>query len=441
MWLLLFSMTFMACQDDIEQVSQIEIKNQKSSSSSGFLLPDIDLNHWYVALPINDSQGKLVTVYPPEILNYATNPVLNPYMYNDSTDGSLVFYTVPGATTTNSTKSRTELREQIVPGNNYVNWKFEDGARMRGRLVVPDISRDANNKYHSTYIMQIHGILSAEQMAQSGTTNSHAPPILKIKWQNGKVRINTKYLKDTSDTDIEIQQYDAWGNLGQSFDEYVGHDPFTLEVEVLDSRMSITLNDNQTLVYDDVNTRRWAPFDNYFKAGNYFTSRDSGSYAYVKYYELEVDHTFIKNSGFDNQGSQSYKDHWLNPDLGGPLQITAGPVHEGLKSGKLPAYSGRVAYQRIPVKPNTSYAIYFHYTMKTSPVGSMNVAILSGHVTDSTMVAASTITSKTFTDQSSANTYVPAWIYFNSGANEEVAIYITNQNVECRFDSFSIVKN
>jgi len=90
--------------------------NSNSSSNSNlvegvdYFLPHIDLKNWKVTLPIGD--GSPIEVKPPEILNYATNPELKDFMYNDSTDGSLVFYTYPGgATTTNSSYPRTELRE------------------------------------------------------------------------------------------------------------------------------------------------------------------------------------------------------------------------------------------------------------------------------------------------------------------------------------------
>jgi hypothetical protein len=54
--------------------------------------------------------------------------------------------------------------------------------------------------------------------------------------------------------------------------------------------MVIILNNNEYAVYENEHLRRWGIFENYFKAGNYFQSRDEGSFAKVKYYELEVTH-------------------------------------------------------------------------------------------------------------------------------------------------------
>ena len=66
-------------EEDDEEVSE--------DSESDYLLPEIDLSNWKVTLPI----GRPDEVKPPEILDYATNEKLLPFMYNDSTDGSLVF--------------------------------------------------------------------------------------------------------------------------------------------------------------------------------------------------------------------------------------------------------------------------------------------------------------------------------------------------------------
>ena len=96
-----------------------------------YVLSNIDLSHWKVTLPI----GNPTEVLPPEILKYATNETLKPFMYNDSVKGALVFYTYPGSTTTNSSYSRTELREQMVAGSNSTNWTFAKGGNLKGELA------------------------------------------------------------------------------------------------------------------------------------------------------------------------------------------------------------------------------------------------------------------------------------------------------------------
>ncbi|SMD32469.1 Alginate lyase [Reichenbachiella faecimaris] len=253
-------------------------------------LPNIDLSHWKVTLPI----GKPVEVSPPEILDYANNEVVKPYMYNDSTDGSLVFYAIPGATTSNTKYSRSELREQMTPGSNSVNWTFEQGGRMKGTLAVSEISKQANGKFDRTIIMQIHGRLSNQQKELIGQKDNNAPPILKIYWHNGYVRVKTKVLKDINGAGKQILGKEAWGDdKGYNFPEYVGNKPFTLEVIVTKGRMEVILNEKTSKVYQSIHMRKWGIFENYFKAGNYLQSKDPSAFAKVKYYALEVDHSEV----------------------------------------------------------------------------------------------------------------------------------------------------
>lgn len=266
-------------------------EKKKKKKRKKYKLPDIDLSHWKVTTPSGDGK-KPLEVAPPEIMDYATNEDLKPHMYNDSTNGALVFYAYPSQATTRNTKySRSELREQMEPGNNNVNWTFAQGGRMKGKLEIEEVSKNEKGKYHKIIIMQIHGRLTNEQRDLIGQDDNNAPPILKIYWQDGKVRVKTKVLKNPSANDLEILHEDAWGDdNGYTFKEKVEFNRFTLEVTVTDGKMVVCLNNNEYAVYDDVNIRRWGVFENYFKAGNYFQSRDEGSYAKVNYFDLEVWH-------------------------------------------------------------------------------------------------------------------------------------------------------
>lgn len=265
-----------------------ETETEKEANEN---LPQIDLSNWKVTLPIPREDGKPIEVAPPEILDYATNETLKPYMYNDSSDASLVFYTFPASSTANSSYSRTELREQMTPGSNSNNWTFKQGGNIKGTLSVPEISTDSEGKPHRTIIMQIHGRLTNEQRDLIGEDDNNAPPILKIYWVDGKVRVKTKVLKDLNATYEEMLHTSAWGDdEGITFKEEVGKDKFTLEVNVTEGKMTVTLNDNETLVYDDIHMEKWGVFENYFKAGNYLTTTEEGAFARVKYYALEVTH-------------------------------------------------------------------------------------------------------------------------------------------------------
>lgn len=274
-------------EDIIVSPPAVEEIPDEEPVENDYKLPEIDLSNWKVTLPI----GNPSEVEPPEILDYATNETLKRFMYNDSTDGSLVFYTYPDSSTPNSSYSRTELREQMEPGSNNKNWTFEEGGKMRGTLSVPEISKDENGDYHRVIIMQIHGRLTNAQRDLIDEDDNNAPPILKIYWNDGKVRVKTKVLKDINASDEEILHTDAWGDdEGFNFSKEVGHEAFTLEIIASEGRMEISLNDDETVVYDDLHMQRWSVFENYFKAGNYLVSTDENAFSKVKYYELEVTH-------------------------------------------------------------------------------------------------------------------------------------------------------
>ncbi len=253
-----------------------------------YFLPKIDLNNWKVTLPI----GKPSEIKPPAILDYPNIDVLKDFMYNDSTDGSLVFYTHPGASTKNSSYSRTELREQMVPGKNNTNWTFAQGGRMKGTLAVADVSMEKNGKPSKVIIMQIHGRLTNEQRDLIGEDDNNAPPVLKIYWdKGGRIRVKTKELKDVNVSETEILKTSAWtDDKGHNFKTNVGNDKFTLEVIASDGKLEVILNEDESVVYDNIHMQKWGVFENYFKAGNYLQSKLPDSFAKVKYYDLEINH-------------------------------------------------------------------------------------------------------------------------------------------------------
>tara|TARA_R110002074_G_scaffold104764_15_gene226368 strand:- start:3820 stop:4785 length:966 start_codon:yes stop_codon:yes gene_type:complete len=274
-------------EEEVEETPEAEVEEEVMVEGVDFFLPNINLSNWKVTLPI----GSPDEVEPPEILDYATDEKLMPYMYNDSTDGSLVFYTSPGSSTANSSYSRTELREQMVPGSNSTNWTFAEGGRMKGTLSVPEITTDASGDYHRTMVMQIHGRLTNAQRDLIGENDNNAPPILKIYWQNGKIRVKTKVLKNVNASDEEILHTDAWGDdEGYTFPDEIGTDIFTFEIIASNGRMEVILNETESVVYEDIHMEKWGVFENYFKAGNYLQTLDNGASAKVKYYELEVTH-------------------------------------------------------------------------------------------------------------------------------------------------------
>ncbi|MFC4722623.1 polysaccharide lyase family 7 protein [Geojedonia litorea] len=279
-------------QNNESSTTDSDAKTEKKGKRKKYKLPDIDLSHWSVTTPELNDKGRATTIEPPEILNYGSDERLIPYMYNDSTDGGLVFYAYPSEGTTANTKySRSELREQMEPGNNNVNWTFAQGGTLKGKLAVEDVTKDKNGKYHRVIIMQIHGRLTDEQRDLIGQKDNNAPPILKIYWDKGKIRVKTKVLKNPSLVGDVLLHEEAWDDdEGFNFEQEVGFRKFTLEVKVSEGKMVVVLNNSEYKVYENVHMRKWGVFENYFKAGNYFQSRDEGAFAKVKYYSLEVTH-------------------------------------------------------------------------------------------------------------------------------------------------------
>ena len=286
------------CQNKEGSVSDSDVKVEakkkpnKKKKKKKVKLPNIDLSHWKVTLPVTNEKGRPYEISPPEILDFANNEIAKPYMYIDSSKGAIVFHAMPTNSKTRNTKyTRSELREQMEPGNNKVNWKFADGAYMRGKIQMEASSKDDEGKYHRTIVMQIHGRLTNEQRDLIGEDDNNAPPMLKIYWDKGKIRVKTKVLKNLNASYEEMLHEDAWDNdEGFNFEQEVGFKKFILEVKVSKGKMVIILNKNEYKVYENIHMRKWGIFENYFKAGNYFQSRDKGSFSKVRFYELEVAH-------------------------------------------------------------------------------------------------------------------------------------------------------
>ncbi|WP_258103289.1 hypothetical protein [Marinoscillum sp. MHG1-6] len=146
----------------------------------------------------------------------------------------------------------------------------------------------------------------------------------------------------------------------------------------------------------------------------------------------------ILNAGFEEEGETGFRDNWLNKSLGGPIQITNGPIFEGVKAGKLPDEGDRIAYQLVRVEPNTDYAISFYYLLRSEPAGSLTVSILNGDVQSKAQVEGGTISTLKLSNEDYDKRYRPASIQFNSGDNDAIGLFLTNEGVDARFDSFKI---
>jgi hypothetical protein len=281
-------------QEEIEEKNEEEeIEEENEETTPKFA--NIDFTNWKVTLPVDkDNNGKPDEYKPSTLINngYRDLTAVKPFMYDDTSDGSIVFYTFPDISTTNSSYSRTELRELIDPNSSKENWSLNEGGTMEGRLKMVSITKETqgSNEFHRTIIMQIHGIISPEDMAKHGFSSNNGPPLLKMYWLDGEIIGYKKSLKDenTNGDDLLETSSATWTDIKHNFG-YVGYEAFDLKIVASNGKLEVQLNNDTPHVFQDVSLSKW-PYENYFKAGNYLVSTDSNAKAYLKYYSLNVSH-------------------------------------------------------------------------------------------------------------------------------------------------------
>jgi PKD repeat protein len=232
----------------------------------------------------------------------------------------------------------------------------------------------------------------------------------------------------------------------------------TLTVSILDGRTLNDISEVDGATINSITVNDQNDADTYIEESIVFESGDNSQIAVfftnegvecrVDDFSIDVSEVFmptILEPGFEDNslpdGTGDGRDSWKNDALGGTIQITSSPVNSGSQAAKLPSDGTRIGYQLIEVEANTDYRVSFFYTMKTDPAGSLTVSILDGStLTDPSEVPAATITSITVNDQTDADAYIMENIVFNSGGNNMIAIFFTNDSVESRIDDFSITK-
>ncbi len=288
------------CCDKNEELTRpsadsLDGNNTNNDNDPDSVYADINFSNWKVTLPTDENNNGSPDEYQPhQLVNYGyqTIEAVRSFMYDDTEDTSLVFYTYPDVSTTNSSYSRTELRELINPNNSRENWTLLEGGEMTGRLKIQEVSKNnqSSDDYHKVIVMQIHGIISQEDMDTYSFSGNNGPPLIKIYWKDGYIWCHKKSLVNETTNGLDL--YDVYGdtwsdikiNLG-----YVGYDAFDFRITASDAKIEVQLNDNLSYVYQDISLDKW-PFENYFKAGNYLTTTHDNAYSYVKYYNLEITH-------------------------------------------------------------------------------------------------------------------------------------------------------
>lgn len=257
---------------------------------------NINFDNWKVTLPVDENNNGSPDEYSAAQLSnfgYRTLTPVMPFMYDDTSDESIVFYTYPATSTSNSNYSRTELREMINPNDSKVNWTLDQGGTIEGTLkmvsVTPDNSTTSYD-FHRVIVMQIHGVIKQTDVAIHNFSSNNGPPLLKIYWIDGHIIAYKKSLVNSAaEGDALLSTSSAvWTDIKHDFG-YVGYDKFKLKIIASTGKLKVSLNDTNIHVFQDISLSKW-PFENYFKAGNYLITTDTEAKATVKYYNLNVTH-------------------------------------------------------------------------------------------------------------------------------------------------------
>lgn len=246
---------------------------------------DIDLTNWKLELPSGYTAAEW------KLSNFEKDRFAKPFFYVDSTDGAFVLeaYPIEGSTST-ARYTKSTLREQMKPGSSSVNWTLEQGGVLTSEFQVTEMSEDSRGKYHKTILFQIQGRTTDEQTVQLGLDKNTGPPFIKVFWDNGKIRVVRKVLKDWNTVGEDLVLNSSWeDDRGKAFRKAIDFNKAKISIIAEEGRIEIKLDDQRSIVFKDINVQQWY-FENYFVAGNYLQTKDEGAHSVVKFYSLDVTH-------------------------------------------------------------------------------------------------------------------------------------------------------
>jgi PKD repeat protein len=203
---------------------------------------NFDLSHWYLQLPTDNGSltcaaGSVDSASTSQLMGGFTNA----YFYT-GTDGAMVFWApINGATTSGTTSPRSELREELSPGDTSVNWILYGTHILDAQCKVLQVSSTKE-----VIIGQIHAYSSA------------ALPTVKIYYNNGKVygTVKTNSTDDSSDYDFPKVS----SGLSNSI---------TYEIKVVNGLVSIAINGITNSLNIFQTDPAYTNETQYFKAGDY----------------------------------------------------------------------------------------------------------------------------------------------------------------------------
>jgi PKD repeat protein len=227
---------------------------------------NFDLSHWKLQLPTSNgvltcSSGS-VDEKKPALLTGFTNA----YFYTGS-DGAMTFWApINGATTGGSSNPRSELREEISPGNDGTNWTLSGVHILDATCKVFQVSSTKK-----VIIGQIHGYSGA------------ALPTVKIEYNNGKTYgiVKTNSTDDGSDYDFP--------SVTTALSNSIAY-----EIKVVNGLISIAINGKTNSLNVFQTDPNYTNETQYFKAGDYCQdyscSNPSSNGTLVAFYAVSLFH-------------------------------------------------------------------------------------------------------------------------------------------------------
>ena len=230
---------------------------------------NFDLTHWYLGLPVDSSggtSGDSASITAAQLVAGYSNAL---YFYTGA-DGAMTFWApVTGATTPGSSYPRSELREQIVPGNNNINWSGYGMHTLDAQCRVIEV---ASTK--KVIIGQIH------------TKTGEARPLVKLQYNDGTIEALIKN-SPTADPDSKY----TFSNVGLS-------NLVTYRIRMVDGLVTVTVNGSSRSHNAFATDPDWANQEFYFKAGSYCQDNvgTASEGARVAFYSLIASHNAVTNT-------------------------------------------------------------------------------------------------------------------------------------------------
>ena len=244
----------------------------------------IDLSHWKLELPSGYSASEW------KLSNFEKDRFAKPFFYFDAEDSAFVLEAYPTDGTSTAKYTKNTLREQMKPGSSSVNWTLEQGGVLEAEFQVVSMSKNRKGDYHDTILFQIQGRTSDDQTDELGLEKNTGPPFIKVIWQNGKIKVVRKILKEIDTVGEALLLKDSWkDDRAKSFRKAIDFNKAKIRISAKEGRIELQLDDQRAIVLRDTNVKQWY-FENYFVAGNYLQSKDEGAHSIVKFFSLDVTH-------------------------------------------------------------------------------------------------------------------------------------------------------